>query len=67
MEKREPTCTVGGNVSWYNHYGEQYEGSLTQKKKKKVELTYCPEVPLLGIYPEKIRFQEKHSPPQCSL
>ena len=35
MEKREPACTVGGNVSWYNHYGEQYEGSLTQKKKKK--------------------------------
>ena len=20
--------TVGGNVSWYNHYGEQYGGSL---------------------------------------
>ena len=28
MEKREPSCTVGGNVSWYNHYGEQYEGTL---------------------------------------
>ena len=23
VEKREPSCTVGGNVSWYNHYGEQ--------------------------------------------
>ena len=21
-------CTVGGNVNWYNHYGEQYGGSL---------------------------------------
>jgi len=24
VEKREPSCTVGGNVSWYNHYGDQY-------------------------------------------
>ena len=22
---REPSCTVGGNVNWYTHYGEQYE------------------------------------------
>ena len=21
VEKREPSCTVGGNVSWYSHYG----------------------------------------------
>ena len=28
MEKREPSCTVGGNINWYNHYGEQYEGTL---------------------------------------
>ena len=28
MEKREPSCTVGGNVSWYNHYGEQYGDTL---------------------------------------
>ena len=27
MEKREPLYTVGGNVSWYSHYGEQYGGS----------------------------------------
>ena len=26
--KREPPYTVGGNVNWYNHYGEQYGGSL---------------------------------------
>ena len=24
MEKREPSCTVGGNVNWYSHYVEQY-------------------------------------------
>ena len=28
VEKKEPSCTVGGNVSWYIHYGEQYEGTL---------------------------------------
>ena len=24
VEKRKPTCTVGGNVNSYSHYGEQY-------------------------------------------
>ena len=28
VEKRERSYTVGGNVNWYNHYGEQYGGSL---------------------------------------
>ena len=28
VEKREPSQTVGGNANWYNHYGEQNEGSL---------------------------------------
>ena len=28
VEKREPSHTVGGNVNWYSHYGEQYECSL---------------------------------------
>ena len=28
VEKRAPSYTVGGNVNWYNHYGEQYGGSL---------------------------------------
>ena len=26
--KREPSYTVGGNISWYSHYGEQYGISL---------------------------------------
>ena len=26
-EKREPACTVGGNVNWYNYYGKQYGGT----------------------------------------
>ena len=28
VEKREPSCTVGRNVSWYNHYGEWYGETL---------------------------------------
>ena len=28
VEKREPSCTIGGNVNWYSHYWEQYGGSF---------------------------------------
>ena len=28
VERRRPSYIVGGNVNWYNHYGEQYGGSL---------------------------------------
>ena len=28
VKKREPSYTVGGNVNWYSHYGEQNGGSL---------------------------------------
>ena len=28
VEKREPSCTIGGNVSWYSLYGEHYGGTL---------------------------------------
>ena len=24
VEKREPSCTVGGKVNWYSHSGEVY-------------------------------------------
>ena len=50
METRELFYTVGGNVNWYSHYGEQYGGSL---KKLKIELPYDPAIPLLSIYLEK--------------
>ena len=32
VEKREPLYTVGGNVSWYGHYGEQHGASLKTDK-----------------------------------
>ena len=50
VERREPHYTVGGDVNWYSHYGEQYGGFL---KKLKIELPYDPTIPLLGIYLEK--------------
>ena len=28
VEEWEPSCTLGGSVNWYSHYGEQYGGSL---------------------------------------
>ena len=28
VEKKESSCPVGENINWYNHYGEQYRGSL---------------------------------------
>ena len=28
VEKSEHSCTVGGDVNWYSHYGEQYGSSL---------------------------------------
>ena len=28
VEKRKHSYTVGGNVNWYSHYGEQYGVSL---------------------------------------
>ena len=31
VEEREPSCTVGGNINWCNHYGEQQGNSLKTK------------------------------------
>ena len=27
VEKKEPSCTAGGNANWYSHCGKQYGGS----------------------------------------
>ena len=45
-EKREPSYTVGGNVSWCSHYEKQYEVSLNTKENR---VTYDLGIPLLGI------------------
>ena len=28
VDKRKPSYSVGGNVNWHSHCGEQYRGSL---------------------------------------
>ena len=50
VEKRESTYTVDGNINWSSHYGEHYGDSLNNWK---IELSYDPAIPLLGIFPEK--------------
>ena len=55
MEKREPTCTAGGNENWYSHCGRQYGYSL---KKLGIETAYDPAIPLLGIHPEEIKTEK---------
>ena len=54
MEKREPSFTVAGNVSWCSHY----ENNKEVPQKLKIELPYDPEIPLLGIYPDKTKIQK---------
>ena len=44
-EKREPSYTVGRNVTWCGYYGRKY-GDFS--KNIKTALPYDPAVPLLG-------------------
>ena len=48
VEKRELSCTVGGNADWCSHCGKQYEVS----SKIKNRTAFDPKVPLRGIYPK---------------
>ena len=70
---REPSYTVGENVSWYLHCW--WECKLVKPlwrtvwrllKKLKIELSYDPEIPLLNVYPQENMIQKIHAP-QCSL
>ena len=45
VKERKPSYTVGGNVGWCRHYGEQCQHNYhpikkTEKQKLKTELTY---------------------------
>jgi len=55
VEKRKRSCTVGGNVNWYGHYGRWYGDSL---KKLETKPPYDPAIPLLGIYPEETKMEK---------
>ena len=54
VEKGEHSCTVGGNVNWYSHYGRLYGDSL----KLRIKPPYDPAIPLLGIYPEETKIEK---------
>ena len=49
--RKQPSCTLGGNVNWYSLYERQHGDSL---KKLGIKLPYDPTIPLLVIYPEEI-------------
>ena len=36
MEKRKFSYTTGWKLKWYNHYGEQYGGTLKKKTKYRI-------------------------------
>ena len=48
MEKREPYCTVGGNIDWCSHGGKQYGISSENKYGSAPD----PAIPLLELYPK---------------
>ena len=60
VEKREPSCTVGGNVNWYSHYGRRYGDSLKKTRKK---TTVWPSNPT----PRHVPWSESHSVVSDSL
>ena len=57
VEKRECSCTVGGNVNWDSHYERQYGDSL---KKLGIKPPYDPAIPLLGIIPSGKQNWKRH-------
>lgn len=62
MEKRKPLSTVGGNVNWFSHYGEEYRGP---PRKLKIELLYNLAVATLGINPKEINTLSKRYVDAC--
>ena len=39
VEKREHSCTIGGNVNWFSHYGRRYGDSLKTGNKTTIWLS----------------------------
>ena len=50
VEKRQCSCTVGGNINWFSHYGGRDGDSL---KELGLKLPYDLTIPLLGINPKE--------------
>ena len=56
MEKRQPSYTVGGNVSWWLQ--PLWRTVWRFLRKLKIELPSNSATPLLGIYPGKTVIQK---------
>ena len=57
MERRESSCTIGRNVNWHNHYGEQHGDALKTKNRA----TIWPCNPTPGHIS-----REKHEKDKCT-
>ena len=51
VEKREPSCTVNGDVKCCSRYGN----SMEIPPKIKNRMPYDPAIPFIGIYPKKMK------------
>ena len=61
VEKREHSCTAGGNVNWYSHHVRWYGDSL---QKPGIKPPYDLPIPLVGIYPEETKIEKDTCPPK---
>ena len=64
MEKGEPFYTVGGNVNWHSHYGEEYGGSLKSRNRATICSNSC--TPGHGSWEKHILKRYMHSNVHCS-
>ena len=63
VEKREPSCTVGGHVNWYSHYGRWYGDSLKKKTKTRNKITIWPSSPTTRHIPWGNKNWKRHMYP----
>jgi hypothetical protein len=61
LGKKEPSHTVGRNVNYYNHYGNQYGGS--QKTKNRTAI--YPAILHPGIYTKECK--SRYNKGTCTL
>ena len=69
VEKREPSCTVCGNVNWYGHYGRQYGDSSKKKLFLKNKTTTWSSNPTARCIPWGNKNWKRHMHPNvhCGL
>ena len=60
VEKKEPSYSIGGNVNWHNHYGEQYGDSL---KNLKIQLKIWSSNSTLGHTPGENHYPKEYMYP----